>query len=138
MISIDQLLAKNLLPDPAIRLGIRNLLAKKLREEDRGGLENDQYQLLAFIDELDKSPIAVKTAGYVPDQVMAKPGEQLKLVFTRVEPTECGAQVKVDNGPVHDLPMNKPVEIAVTVPASGKVQFACGMDMMTGVVIVGS
>jgi plastocyanin domain-containing protein len=83
-------------------------------------------------------PIAVKTAGYVPDQVMAKPGEQLKLVFTRVEPTECGAQVKVDNGPVHDLPMNKPVEIAVTVPASGKVQFACGMDMMTGVVIVGS
>jgi len=63
MISIDQLLAKNLLPDPAIRLGIRNLLAKKLREEDHGGLENDQYHFLAFIDELDKSPIAVKTAA---------------------------------------------------------------------------
>jgi plastocyanin domain-containing protein len=83
-------------------------------------------------------PIAVKSAGYVPDQVMAKPGEKLKLVFTRVDPTECGAQVKVDNGPVHDLPMNQPVEIAVTVPANGKVQFACGMDMMTGVVVVGS
>ena len=35
MISIDDLLARNLLPDAAIRIGIRNLLAKKLREETK-------------------------------------------------------------------------------------------------------
>lgn len=83
-------------------------------------------------------PIAVKKAGYEPASIQAKPGEQLKLIFTRVEPTECGAQVKVDNGKVYDLPMNQPVEIAVTAPASGKVGFACGMDMMAGVIVVGS
>jgi hypothetical protein len=32
--------------------------------------------------------------------------------------------------------MNTPVEIAVTAPASGKLGFACGMDMATGVVSV--
>jgi len=61
MISLDSLLARNLLPDAAIRLGIRNLLAKKLREEDRGDIEKQQAALLAFIEGLDHSPIAIKT-----------------------------------------------------------------------------
>jgi plastocyanin domain-containing protein len=83
-------------------------------------------------------PIAVKKVGYEPDAITAKPGEKLKLVFTRVEDTECGAQVKVDGGKAVDLPMNQPVEIAVTAPASGKLTFVCGMDMMQGAIIVGS
>src|SRR5262245_56989567 len=82
--------------------------------------------------------VAVKTAGYDPATIQAKPNEKLVLVFTRVEDTECGAQVKVENGKLYDLPMNQPVEIPVTVPASGKVAFACGMDMMSGVIVVGS
>lgn len=61
MISLDDLLAKNLLPDAAIRLGIRNLLAKKLREEDRGDVEKQQAALLDFIADLDQRPIAIKT-----------------------------------------------------------------------------
>lgn len=81
-------------------------------------------------------PIAVKKVGYTPDAVTAKPGEKLTLVFTRVEDTECGAQVKVDGGKAVDLPMNQPVELALVAPASGQVQFACAMDMMTGVVVV--
>ena len=35
-----------------------------------------------------------------------------------------------------DLPLNQPVEIAVTFPQSGDVQCACGMDMVHGVVTV--
>lgn len=61
MISLDDLLAKNLLPDAAIRLGIRNLLAKKLREEDLGDVEKQQAALSNFIAGLDASPIAIKT-----------------------------------------------------------------------------
>ncbi len=61
MISLDDLLAKNLLPDAAIRIGIRNLLAKKLREEDRGDVEKQQAALLDFIADLDQRPIAIKT-----------------------------------------------------------------------------
>lgn len=82
-------------------------------------------------------PVQVKKTGYVPDSIAARPNEKLKLVFTRVEDTECGSQVKVEGGPLHDLPLGKAVEVEVTAPASGKLTFVCGMDMMKGTVIVG-
>lgn len=74
--------------------------------------------------------------GYKPDKIKARPGEKLVLVFTRTVDGECLSQVKVADGPVTDLPMNTPVEIAVTAPDSGKLAFACGMDMATGVIAV--
>ena len=89
------------------------------------------------VDGTRSIPVLVKAAGYVPDTIKVKPGEKFKLVFTRVDDTACGAQVKVADGKVLELPMNTPVEVAVTAPATGEVRFACGMDMMTGVVIVG-
>ena len=57
------------------------------------------------------------------------------LVFTRTVEGECLAQLKAPDGKLHELPMGKPVEIPVTVPASGELAFACGMDMYTGVII---
>jgi plastocyanin domain-containing protein len=44
--------------------------------------------------------------------------------------------VKVADGATVDLPMNKPTDIAVTAPASGKLTFACGMDMFQGTIVV--
>ena len=61
MISLDDLLARNFIPDAAIRLGIRNLLGRKLREEDLGEVEKQQAAMQAFVKGLDQSPIAVKT-----------------------------------------------------------------------------
>lgn len=81
-------------------------------------------------------PIQVKKDGYHPDKVAVKPGEKLKLVFTRVEETECGEQIKLAGGKAVDLTMNQPVELELTAPATGEVKFMCGMDMMTGVVVV--
>jgi len=80
-------------------------------------------------------PIEAGKEGYVPDKIPGKPGEKLKLVFTRTFDSECLAQVKVAGGAVTELPMGKPVEIAVTVPATGQLTFACGMDMFTGVIV---
>ncbi len=80
-------------------------------------------------------PIEAGKDGYAPDKIPGKPGEKLKLVFTRTVDSECLAQVKVAGGAPVELPMGKPVEIAVTVPASGQLAFACGMDMFTGVIV---
>lgn len=80
-------------------------------------------------------PIEAGKDGYVPDKISGKPGEKLKLVFTRTVDSECLAQVKIAGGAPTALPMGKPVELAVTVPQSGQLTFACGMDMFTGVIV---
>jgi cyclopropane-fatty-acyl-phospholipid synthase len=58
---IDHALEKNWLPDLAIRFGIRRLLAKRLREENKGSAEAQQKHLQNLIAELKRSPVAVET-----------------------------------------------------------------------------
>ncbi|MEY4916565.1 MAG: Cyclopropane-fatty-acyl-phospholipid synthase [Verrucomicrobiota bacterium] len=60
-LTLDRLLEKNLLPDWLIRIGIRRLLRERLREENRGSAEAQQKNLLALVEELKQSPIAVET-----------------------------------------------------------------------------
>lgn len=80
MISIDNLLARQLLPDAAIRFGIRNLLAKKIREETKSSAEEQGEALASFIEELKRSPIAVKTAA-ANEQHYEVPTDFFKLVL---------------------------------------------------------
>ena len=80
MISIDDLLARQLLPDVAIRFGIRNLLAKKLREETKSSAEEQGEALSAFIANLKSSPIAIKTAA-ANEQHYEVPTDFFKLVL---------------------------------------------------------
>ena len=58
---LDRTLEKGLLPDFVIRAGINHLLARKLKDENRGGVEAQQKALMDFVRELKSMPIAVKT-----------------------------------------------------------------------------
>nr|XP_061812159.1 uncharacterized protein LOC133603018 [Nerophis lumbriciformis] len=58
---IDRLLERDLLPDQAIRFGIRRLLAGRLRSAAAGGEEASARRLEELIAELDESPIALAT-----------------------------------------------------------------------------
>jgi len=80
--------------------------------------------------------INVDGKGYSPSKIEAKAGDAV-LVFTRTADTPCAESVKVAGieGKTK-LPLNKPVEIGVHLPKSGKIKFACGMDMMTGVIAI--
>jgi plastocyanin domain-containing protein len=73
--------------------------------------------------------------GYVPSRIAGKPGERLLLVFTRTVDGECLRELKTPDGKLVELPMKRPVEVAVTVPADGEIGFACGMDMFKGVIV---
>ena len=86
-------------------------------------------------DGVRKIAIEAGKEGYVPDKIPGKPGEKLVLVFTRTVEGECLAELKTPDGKLVVLPMNSPVEVAVTVPQDGEVRFACGMDMFTGTVV---
>jgi plastocyanin domain-containing protein len=84
-----------------------------------------------------KVAINVTAKGYAPSRVPAKPGEKLILVFTRTdEKAGCASEIRLVGGPLKALPMNTPVELPVTAPASGNVTFACSMDgCHTGLVV---
>ena len=58
---LDRVLEKGMLPDFVIRAGIHQLLARKLKDENRGGVEAQQKALMDFVRELKSLPIAVKT-----------------------------------------------------------------------------
>lgn len=55
------LLENDVLPDALIRLGIRRLLAKRLRDEDLGDAERRQKKLMDWVEALKASPIALHT-----------------------------------------------------------------------------
>jgi plastocyanin domain-containing protein len=80
--------------------------------------------------------IEASKEGYVPAKIAAKPGEKLKLIFTRrASGGDCMAQLKTPNGKLVELTVDKPYEVEVTAPKDGEVGFACGMDMFTGVIV---
>lgn len=89
MISLDQLLEKNVLPDPLVRMGIRRLLAAKIREETRADIEKQKAALLAHVEELKRSPIAVQTRAA---------NEQHYEVPTRFFQYVLGARLKYSSG----------------------------------------
>lgn len=58
---IDTLLEKNLLPDIALRFGIRRLLAQRLREETAPTAAEQAVRLEKFATDLKTQPIAINT-----------------------------------------------------------------------------
>ena len=90
----------------------------------------------AGTDGIRSVAIEANKDGFDPKEIRGKPGEKLKLVFTRRQSGgECMAQLKTPEGKIVDLPLDKPYEIDVTVPKDGEVKFACGMEMVFGVIV---
>ncbi|MFT3692374.1 MAG: cupredoxin domain-containing protein [Kofleriaceae bacterium] len=86
-------------------------------------------------DGVRKIAVEANNDGYKPDSIAGKPGEKLDLVFTRTAESDCISKLVTPDKQTIDLPLNKPVDVAVTVPASGELAFACGMDMFRGKIV---
>jgi cyclopropane-fatty-acyl-phospholipid synthase len=61
MLNVNDLLAKDLLPDAAIRFGIRQRLANRLRKNKQPNIEAQQAALMRHVAELKASPVAIAT-----------------------------------------------------------------------------
>jgi len=80
--------------------------------------------------------ITVDAVGYHPPEAKAQAGKPVRLEFTRTTDEGCGQQLVFPNLDIKkDLPLNEPVPVDVTMPASGKLAFTCGMDMMKGSIV---
>lgn len=86
---VDELLTRDRLPDWLIRMGIRSLLRQRLREEKAPNAEAQRARLLALVEELKTSPIAIETAAA---------NEQHYEVPTRFFELCLGARLKYSSG----------------------------------------
>jgi plastocyanin domain-containing protein len=80
--------------------------------------------------------VAVDGTGYHPSEAKAPAGKPVRLEFTRTSDEGCGQQLVFPTLDIKkDLPLNQPVAVDVTMPASGQVAFTCGMDMYKGSIV---
>lgn len=79
----------------------------------------------------------VVNGGYVPNTVVLKQGVPAKLIFNRKDPSGCFEQVVFpDFGISEHLPVNKEFPIEIDTSKSGEYQYACGMNMFFGKVVI--
>jgi len=57
----EPLIESGLIPDFVIRAAIRKMLKERLKEEDRGSEDANRAAKLAFVEEMKRSPIALRT-----------------------------------------------------------------------------
>lgn len=81
--------------------------------------------------------MTVTEDGYVPARIEAKKGEPLTLVITRKVERTCATELVVkEYGINQPLPLGKAVTVTFTPTKSGQVKYACGMDMISGTLVV--
>lgn len=84
--------------------------------------------------------IAITRSGFDPGNITVPAKTPVTLVFTRKTDATCTKTVvlTMDDGKKieRELPLDKPVEVAVTFPKAGTLTYACSMDMVKGVIVV--
>lgn len=81
--------------------------------------------------------LQVTEKGFEPSSVVVKPGVPVVLKVTRKTDSTCATQLKIKSKNLKEnLPLNKPVTIALGKLDKGEIRFGCGMDMITGNIIV--
>lgn len=76
--------------------------------------------------------------GYIPEVVRARPGLPIRIHFRREETSPCSDEVVFsDFGIRRQLPAFETTSIDLPAAAAGSYGFACGMDMLHGLLVVG-
>lgn len=84
-----------------------------------------------------KVQLAVTESGFEPKSIDVKPGSDVVLEVTRKTDVTCSTQIQIPAKKIKkDLPLNKPVTIALGRLEKGEIRFACGMDMDSGQILV--
>lgn len=86
---------------------------------------------------VQSAKIVVTEQGFEPAKVTLRADTPARLVFTRTTEKTCGTEVVFPSlGFKRALPLNEPVPIEFTPAKGAEIAFACGVNMLKGVVIV--
>ena len=81
--------------------------------------------------------IEVTEQGFVPADVIVTAGKPVTLVVTRKTDRTCAKELVIEDRGIHqELPLGQAVEVKFTPDSAGVIRYACGMDMISGRVIV--
>jgi plastocyanin domain-containing protein len=81
--------------------------------------------------------ISVTSDGFVPSSIKVQKGQPVRLVVTRKTDRTCATEIVIkDQGINQKLPLNQPVTVEFTPKKNGQLRYACGMDMISGVIVV--
>ena len=81
--------------------------------------------------------VVVSERGFEPSKAALRAGTVARITFLRTTDKTCATEVAFPSlGIRRGLPLNRPVEIEFTPARPGEVAFACGMKMLTGVLVV--
>lgn len=79
----------------------------------------------------------VVDGGYKPETVVLKRGVPATIVFNRKDPSNCFSHVVIpDFGINQALPVNQNQLVEVDTTASGEFNYACGMNMFHGKIVI--
>jgi RND family efflux transporter MFP subunit len=81
--------------------------------------------------------IVVNEQGFEPAKIALRAGIPTRLTFIRTTDKTCATEVVFPSLKIRRaLPLNEPVQIEFTPAKTGEIAFACGMNMLKGVVVV--
>jgi plastocyanin domain-containing protein len=81
--------------------------------------------------------IEVTDQGFVPAAVNIPSGRPVTLAVTRKTDKTCATELILKDYAIDlKLPLNQTVEATFTPTQPGELRYACGMDMITGILIV--
>lgn len=131
----DAILERDVLPDPLVRAGIRQILRQRLREERERDEYRQRIKLERFVAQLRSSPIAVQTAA-ANAQHYDVPAEFFELVLGPRMKYSCGLWDDAPTDPAA-LPGAEEAMLAVTCEraelADGQriLELGCGWGSLT-------
>ena len=81
--------------------------------------------------------VKITERGYEPTNLKIRKGVRTRVTFVRTTEATCAKEIVLADFDIRRaLPLNQPVAVDFTPAKSGTFTFVCGMNMMTGQLIV--
>ncbi|HYQ89270.1 MAG TPA: cupredoxin domain-containing protein [Candidatus Binatia bacterium] len=81
--------------------------------------------------------ITVTDTGFAPATITVPSGKPVTLVVTRTTDQTCAKEIVFPDQKIRKpLPLNEAVEITLPASPKGEIAYKCGMDMLSGKVVV--
>ena len=101
---------------------------------------SDDAVRATLVDGVQVVKISVSGSGYAPSRILVKEDIPVRLVFEQFSSSACAAQVQIPSLDIPRITLKQGTQTPVefTPARAGSYAFTCGMEMLTGTLVVES